>query len=561
MIDAAEQLAILHRLWDQQRPGARGDRPPYHFGERSLVHYLRSWAAQRPDRAAVLHKSTSLTFRQLDDASDRVAGWLAKRLPGPGARVAILLPNSVEFMIAFYAILKARAIVVPVNPGFHRHELEHQLGDSQPHIAIVEARSIPSLDEVATACGIRAILVVGEYEESLGSDRRVTRWSQALAHWPVDDASEIDPDSVAVLNYSGGTTGLPKGCAHTHRNMTYTAASAAHSQGIDGVDEVSLVYVPVFWIAGETYGLLLPIFTGTTVILMTRWNAQAAMATIDAHRVTAMLGTVDNYLEILDHADGDRCDLSALRVALAMSFVTKLDGHIRRRWGKRAGAESVLREAGFGMTETHAVDTSTLGFQDGDTDINSRPVFCGLPVPGTELRIVSFETGDVLPLGQEGELAIRSPSLMAGYWNRPVETAAAVRDGWLLTGDIAQLDEQGRLHLLGRRKELIKVNGMSVYPSELELVLSQHPAVAASGVVGVPSREQGERPVAFVLLREAADTEMDPEALRLWCAERITRYKVPDIRIVDRLPMTASGKVQRGELLRTFDPDVSSLSK
>lgn len=561
MTDAAEQLAVLRRLWDQQRRGPGADRPPYHFGERSLVHYLHAWAARRPDRVAVIHESTSLTFRELDDTSDRVAGWLVEHLPEPGARVAIVLPNSAEFMIAFYAILKARAIVVPVNPGFRSQELQHQLGDSQPEVAIVAARSMPSLDDVPAADDVHTILVVGEYEEPLRPEDRVTRWSEAVAHIPLDDPSEISPDSVAVLNYSGGTTGLPKGCAHTHRNMTYTAASAAHAQGIDGEDEVSLVYVPVFWIAGETYGLLLPIFTGTTVILMTRWSAETAMRTVDAHRVTAMLGTVDNYLEILDYADGDRCQLSSLRVPLAMSFVTKLDGQIRRRWAARAGADSVLREAGFGMTETHAVDTFTLGFQDGDADINSRPVFCGLPVPGTELRIVAFETGDVLPLGREGELAIRSPSLMAGYWNRPAETAAAVRDGWLLTGDIAQLDEHGRMHLLGRRKELIKVNGMSVYPSELELVLGRHPAVAASGVIGVPSREQGERPVAFVLLRDAADTDMNSEALRAWCAERITRYKVPDIRIVDHLPMTASGKVQRGELLRTFHPDASAAGK
>ena len=151
MTGAAEQLAVLRRLWDQQRRGPGAERPPYHFGERSLVHYLRAWAARRPDRVAVIHESTSLTFRELDDTSDRVAGWLVERLPGPGARVAIVLPNSAEFMIAFYAILKARAIVVPVNPGFRSQELQHQLGDSQPDVAIVAVTSMPSLNDVPAA--------------------------------------------------------------------------------------------------------------------------------------------------------------------------------------------------------------------------------------------------------------------------------------------------------------------------------------------------------------------------------------------------------------------------
>lgn len=542
-----DDASVLRRIWREQWPPGLQERPPYHFGDGSLVAYLRGWATSRPDHLALIHESTTLSFRELDDLSDRVAGWLAAALPGPGARVGIMLGNGPEYMVAFYAVLKAQAIVVPINPGFKQDELDHELRDSQPSVLVARAAAREALAAVPAVAEITSIIVVGgEASDDSGGE---VPWAEVIASAPLDNRKTPDPDAVAVLNYTGGTTGLPKGCAHTHRNMTYTAASAAYAQGIDRPDDVSLVYIPVFWIAGETFGLLLPVFTGSTVVLVTRWSAQAVLEDIGTHGVTAMLGTVDNYVELLDHPEVADYDLSTLRAPLAMSFVTKLSKSVRDRWMAAAGPHSVLREAGFGMTETHAVDTFTRGFQEGDEDIETRPVFCGVPVPGTEIKIVEPDSGQRLPVGREGELAIRSPSLMAGYWQRPVETAAVLRDGWMYTGDIAQLDERGWMHLLGRRKELIKVNGMSVYPAELELLLDRHPAILGSGVVGAPCPERGEKPVAFVLLREDADPDTNAEALCLWCQERISRYKVPEIRLVDSLPLTASGKVIRGELL------------
>ncbi len=555
MSRAEDEATTLRAMWRRQWPPGMCEQPSYPFGESSLVDYVRAWATHRPDHVALIHETMSVSFRELDELSDRVAGWLASVLPGAGARVGIMLPNGPEFMVAFYGVLKARGIVVPVNPGFKHDELDHELADSQPTVLFAREASLDVLGGVASVAEIATIVIVDGGDVAHDRVPGHVAWAEVIASEALVDSKPIDPDAVAVLNYTGGTTGLPKGCAHTHRNMTYTAASAAYAQGIDQPDDVSLVYIPVFWIAGETFGLLLPVFTGTTVILLTRWSADTVLQQIDAHRVTAMLGTVDNYLELLDHPDVGRYDLRSLRTPLAMSFVTKLNKAIRERWKTIAGAGSVLREAGFGMTETHAVDTFTRGFQNNDDDIETRPVFCGVPVPGTEIRIVEFGSGDPLPLGREGELAIRSPSLMAGYWQRPAETTAVVRDGWLHTGDIAQLDECGWMHLLGRRKELIKVNGMSVYPAELELLLGRHPAVAGSGVVGVPCRERGEKAIAFVQLCDDSDPGVDAEALRLWCEERVVRYKVPEIRLVDSLPLTASGKVKRGDLLSMFEQE------
>jgi acyl-CoA synthetase (AMP-forming)/AMP-acid ligase II len=205
-------------------------------------------------------------------------------------------------------------------------------------------------------------------------------------------------------------------------------------------------------------------------------------------------------------------------------------------------------EAAWGMTETHTCDTFTTGQQADDFDLKSQPIFVGLPVPGTEFKITSFETDELLPLGAEGEIVVRSPSLLKSYWNKPEATAASLRDGWFHTGDIGLLDDAGFLHFLGRRKEMLKVNGMSVFPAEIEALLGQHPAVAGSGVIGRADEARGQAPVAFVLAKEGAG--LTEAALAAWCRQNMATYKVPAIHIVDQLPMTATGKVKKEELAR-----------
>jgi fatty-acyl-CoA synthase len=203
------------------------------------------------------------------------------------------------------------------------------------------------------------------------------------------------------------------------------------------------------------------------------------------------------------------------------------------------------------MTETHTSDTFTTGFQDDDFDLHAQPVFVGLPVPGTEFKICDFDTGALKPLGVDGEIRVRSPSLLKGYWNKPEATAEALAGGWLRTGDIGLLDEQGFLHFLGRRKEMLKVKGMSVFPPEIEAVLGQHPVVLGSGVVGRVDAQRGEVPVAFVQLKpglSAADVAGAVQSLIDWCHSRMAAYKLPEIRLVDSLPMTATGKVKKQDL-------------
>jgi fatty-acyl-CoA synthase len=366
-------------------------------------------------------------------------------------------------------------------------------------------------------------------------------------------AAVIDPerfppaglDDTAALNYTGGTTGMPKGCVHTQRDMIYTAASNCGIALDITPDSAFLSFFPEFWIAGENVGLIFPLFAGSTLVLLARWDPVAVMRAIQRYKVTITVMPVDGAVELMDHPSFNQFDLSSLQQVRVVSFVKKLNKDYRKRWKDLTG--SILAESAWGMTETHTSDTFTTGFQDDDFDLESQPVFVGLPVPGTEFKICDFETGEIVPLGGEGEMRVRTPSLLKAYWNKPHATAESIVDGWLRTGDIGTIDEEGFLHFLGRRKEMLKVKGMSVFPPELEALLGQHPAVLGSGVVGRDDQERGQVPVAFIQLKpEAQDTKADDIAS--WCRARMASYKVPEIRIVDALPMTATGKVKKQDL-------------
>jgi long-chain acyl-CoA synthetase len=332
--------------------------------------------------------------------------------------------------------------------------------------------------------------------------------------------------------------------------MIYTVASNT-SLAPPPENSISLSFFPEFWIAGENMCLIFPAFNGSTLVLLTRWDPVAVMSATQRYKVTATAMPVDAALELMDHPRFNEFDLSSLTNVRVVSFVKKLNMDYRRRWQKLVG--TVLAESAWGMTETHTSDSFTTGMQDDDFDLKSRPTFVGLPVPGTEFKICDFETGAIVPLGTEGEICCRTPSLLKGYWNKPDATAETLRNGWLHSGDIGVIDEDGYLHYLGRRKEMIKVKGMSVFPGEVEALLGQHPAIIGSGVVARGDEERGQVPVAFVLLKPEVAAGVTPKAIEDWCRERMASFKVPEVRIVDALPMTATGKVKKQELGKLLD--------
>jgi len=560
--DEQAYLEHLRALWEKNRPSFLPKEPHYPFGEVPLTEYLRNWAQRTPEKPCIIFYGKELTFRQLDDLSSRFAAFLAAKGLKKGDRVAVFLPNCPQFLIAFYGILKLGCIHVPVNPMFKAQELLYVLQDSEAKVIVTldqlypivqEVRGKSSLVEVVTtrfrdflpdepAFTVHPSLLAPE-RDCPGSVDLMQTLAAQKAEYP---DYGVGLDDVAALNYTGGTTGMPKGCAHTQRNMLYTSATAVTYGFRLTPEDVTLGYLPVFWIAGEDAGVLIPVFNGSTHILLARWDAKAMLEAIHRYRPTLTGGIVDNFVELMERPDVGEYDLTSLRDTFVSSFIKKMNVEYRRRWKELTGC--IMREAAYGMTETHTVDTYTTGFQDGDKDLLGRPVFCGLPMPGTEIKIVDFETRRLVPLGQEGEIAIRTPSLLKYYWNKPEETKKALQDGWLYTGDIGMLDEEGCLHYLGRRKEMLKVKGMSVFPSELEIMICNHPSVEGCGVIGVPDEEKGEVPVAFVKLRPEFAGKVGEKELEDWCRENMAAYKVPRVKILDEFPLTATGKIKKEEL-------------
>lgn len=561
--------AAWQALADLQRPHWPPGTPTtlaYPQGEITLGEMLAGWAQRQPGHPAVIYYGHTLSYGQLDALSDRFAALLHQQGVRPGDRVAVMLGNCPQFHIAFYGILKLGAVHVPVNPMFLQAELVYELQDSGATTLVVMDALADLVAQVQPEVALQRIFVTHPAElipaeptlpvpATLLTPKRVPPGmvdllpALAACTAPTPPIA-TDLDAVAALNYTGGTTGLPKGCVHTQRDMVYTAASnAAVTPGM-GPADVALSYMAMFWIAGENAGLVYPIFNGSTLVLLARWDALATLQAVPRYQVTRIGMVVDNAIELMDHPQAGSFNLRSLRGARVSSFVKKLNTEVRARW--RALTGSLMVEAAWGMTETHTSDTFTLGFQDKDLDLQGQPVFVGLPVPGTRVLVCDWETGAALPPGTEGEIVVSTPSLLKGYWNRPEASAEALQNGWFRTGDIGVYDTMGCLHFLGRRKEMLKVRGMSVFPTEIEALLGRHPAVAGSGVVGRADAQAGEVPVAFVLAKPG--TGLTAEALAAWCRTQMAGYKVPEVRLVNALPMTATGKVKKHELLPLLQP-------
>lgn len=558
----AEQEARLRRLWTENWPAGVSRAVSYPFGEAPLSRYLAARAAEHPDRLAYVYYGHELSYAALDEAANRFANVLATQGVRPGDRVAVYLQNMPQFVIAFFGILKAGAVHVPVNPMFKAQELGHQLADSGAVALVALDEFMPLVREVADQTRVRLILSTA-YADVLPDEPIITPPPQITGvKLPCPDtldmfeamaAASPEPPArvpalqdIAALNYTGGTTGMPKGCVHTHGDMIYTAAAASRRDPASPPPQATyLVFNQMFWIAGENGALLIPVFNGGTVVLMARWDPRAFLQAVQTYRVTNTSVVLDNAIQVMSHPEVQAYDLSSLRYCSVASYIKKLNVEYRRQWRELTGV--TLVEGGWGMTETHTGDTTVAGMQAGDFDLGRRPVFVGFPVPGTEFKVCDFETGARLPLGADGELCVRTPSLFKGYWGQPEMTADVLRGGWFHTGDIGMIDDGGYVFFLGRRKEMLKVRGMSVFPSEVEALLGAHPAIVGVAVLGREDAHKGQAPVAFVVLKPelAQTTTAEIEA---WARGVMATFKVPEVRLVDALPLTATGKVKKHEL-------------
>lgn len=563
-MEESKYMEQLNFLWEKNRPIDLPKDIIYPLDECLITDYLSKRAELTPDKPCLIYYGTEISFAELDELSSRFASFLADRGLQKGDRVAVFMSNCPQFQIVFYGLLKIGCVYVPVNPMFKEEELLYELQDTGAKVIVTTDKLNPLVQRVKDKTNIQLVVTtcLSEYlpehpdipvhpmylEPKNGSPGTVDLLSMLKKQSPDYPKVNISLDDTAALNYTGGTTGMPKGCVHTQRDMLYTTASACTYIFRITEDDVGVAYWPSFWIAGEILCLLNPIISGATHVLFGRWDLEATLMAIEKYKVTFFNGGVDNFAELMRMPDIHHYDLSSIRVTTATSLSKKLDLTYRQQWKELTG--SIMAEATWGMTETNTYDTYTSSMQTDNFDLNSRPVFVGLPIPGTQFKVTDFETGELLPLGTEGELMVRTPSLFKSYWNKPEATEKAFDNGWFHTGDMGMISEQGYIHFLGRNKEMLKVNGMSVFPPEVEVILSRHPAVEANGIVGMADENKGEIPVAFIVLNKDYLEKITETDIENWCKENMAIFKVPRIKIVNELPMTATGKVIKVELAK-----------
>ncbi len=513
-----------------------------------LYQILQIASSAYTDRPAMAFMGAQFTFREIKNHVDRLATALARLGVSNGDRVGIMLPNCPQYQVGFFAIVRLGAIVTNINPIYTPREVEMVAKDSGMRAIIAMDMLAPIVMSVRANTAIEHVITTSLLDYSAMPDKAPPAPEGTLAFKSlINDVNEpdlprvqIDPgEDVAVLQYTGGTTGVPKGAMLTHKNL-YTNTLQSWMWGgplTRQGDERYLMVIPYFHIYGQTVGLLLGTWNGAMQIPIPRFDPNLLIEAIKQYKPTFFPSVPTLYISMLNHPEIKTCGLESVRRFNSGS--APLPVEVIEQFEKLSGA--MLFE-GYGLTEASPTTHSTA------TLAKRKIGSIGLPFPSTECKIVDLETGErEVAVGEDGELCVRGPQVMKGYWNRPDETAIALRDGWLYTGDVARMDEDGFFYIVQRKKDMIIVSGFNVYPNEVEDVLFAHPAVVEAVVIGVPDEYRGEAVKAFVVLRPDATTTAE-EVLE-YCRANLAKYKVPSlIELVPSLPKSAVGKVLRREL-------------
>ena len=521
------------------------------FARQPIYQMLNLAAAQFNDRPATVFLGAQLTFGELKERTDKLATALTSLGIGKGDRVGIMLPNCPQYLISFFAIVRLGAICTNVNPIYTPREVELVAKDSGMRAMITLDLLAGTVLGVQAETQIKQIITtsIGEYSavpQPAAAPAGTLSFSELISSVSAAELRhvEIDPqEDTAALVYTGGTTGVPKGAMLTHYNL-YAAAIQCTLWGgpfLRRGEDRFLLVIPYFHVYGLIVGVLFGVWQGAMQIPIAKFDANLLLEAIKDYSPTYFPGVPTLFIALLNHPKAKTSGLD--RVQRFNSGSAPLPIEVIEQFERLSGA--MLFE-GYGMTETAAMATST------PTLAKRKPGSIGLPVTGTECKIVDLENGDrEVPLGEEGELCIRGPQVMKGYWNKPAETAKTIRGGWLYTGDVARMDEDGYFYIVQRKKDLILVSGFNVYPTEVEEVLFTHAVVKEAAVIGVNDPYRGEAVKAFVVLKEdmqASSPELTEELLE-YCRGRLARYKVPStLEFVESLPKSAVGKVLRREL-------------
>ncbi len=530
-----------------------------------LHAFLRTSAARYPHRPAVILAGPNfvgrLSYRSLDRQSDRFAQGLIRLGIRRGDRVAVALPNLPQYPVAAYGILKAGATLVQVNPLYRGDDLAHLLTDARARVLVTLTRLHPNVAAIRQKTPLEQVVLtkVSDYFPPLwralyvlARERRegdamprasgTLPWGRLMTGTPaVPPDVAVAPDDLAVLQYTGGTTGLPRGAMLTHRNLAANAAQGLAWFGdLREGAECFLLVVPLF----HAYGLLVlnagvRLAATHLMVLMRLFDARLVAEQVPRHRPTVFPGVPAMYVAINHLKNVQRYDLHSVRYCLSGAAPLPLE--VAEAFERLTGGRLV---EGYGLTEAGPLVAANPIWPGGVRKAGS----IGIPIPDTDARIVDLDSGTrSLPPGEAGEFVVRGPQVMRGYWNAPQETAGALRNGWLFTGDVAMMDEDGFFFVVDRKKDMIEVGGLKVYPREVEDVLLGHPLVREAAVVGVRDSVRGEMIVAHVALRAGAeDAARARTQLREYLRARLPGYKVPRrIEIVDAIPKTLIGKPLR----------------
>jgi long-chain acyl-CoA synthetase len=534
--------------------------PAFAYPLHNAAQMLTDAADKYASRPAVEFLGTRYNYAQLRDASHRFANALGTLGIAKGDRVAIMLPNCPAAVIAYFGALMAGAVVVQTNPLYKESELKHQLGDSGAKAIVTLDQLYPRVQAVVPHTQLQHLIVTSIadhlpwpkswlYPIKLKRDKQfvkveykddVHHFKKLLANAPATPIlAEVEAkEDLAVLQYTGGTTGVSKGVMLTHYNLIANTYQNIHwcYNSKDG-QERFLAALPLFHVFGLTVLMNQAALRAGELILLPRFEAETVLKTIHKQKPTIFPGAPTMYIALINHPNIKKYNMSSVEVCVSGSAPLPLE--VQEVFEELSGARLI---EGYGMTEASPVTHANpiWGKRKNGT--------VGVPFPDTEARIVDPDTGHDVPTGQIGEIIVRGPQVMKGYWNRPDETEKTLKDGWLYTGDMGMMDAEGYFSIVDRKKDMIIASGYNVYPREIEEVLYEHPAVREAVVVGVPDKYRGETVKAYIVLKDGASVA--GPALEAYCREQLASYKVPRyIEFREELPKTMIGKVLRRALI------------
>jgi len=552
-------VTTVERIWLRNYP--QGVPHSIDYPHVPLFHLLDEATRKSPQNPAIIYFGREISYGELDELSQAFAAALHELGVRKGDRVSINLPNIPQFVIAFYGTLRLGAIVVQTNPMYTERELIELITDSGAETMVTLDLLYPRARAVRAKTGLKRLILtsVGDFlpplkrllyplkarVEGKHVDLRVRgaefhNFSGLLrrGRGRRPPEVELDPEEdIAILQYTGGTTGTPKGAMLTHKNLVANVFQSRswYLRAEEGKERI-LAVLPFFHVYGMTVAMNMAIALASTMILLPRFQIDEVLKTINEYQPTIFPGAPTIYVAFNSHPQIKRYKVDSIKECISGS--APLPVEVKRRFEELTGGRLV---EGYGLSEASPVTHCN------PLDGRDIPGSIGLPFPDTEAKIVDLQTGEELEVGQVGELVVRGPQVMKGYWNRPEETAQALKGGWLHTGDIAKMDEQGYFYIVDRAKDMIIASGYNVYPREVEEVIYQHPKVAEVAVIGVPDPYRGETVKAFIVPR--AGEELNEEEIIHFCREHLAAYKVPKlIEFRETLPKSAVGKVLKREL-------------